>query len=170
MTHVSTPAMRKIKPSVPLRVALAVGPVIGASLLGGLVTRANLAGWYAALVRPSFNPPNWVFGPVWTVLFAMMAIAAYRILSTAPGTPGRAGALRAYALQLGLNTAWSFAFFGLNSPAAGFVVILPLLASILLTIRLFRPLDAPAAWLLVPYAAWVGYATVLNGALWWLNR
>ncbi len=170
MTPVSTPAMRKISAlSRPARLALAVLPVIAASGLGGLVTRAAVPVWYAGLARPAFNPPNWVFGPVWTVLFAMIALSAYRILSLAPGTPGRREALWAYALQLALNTAWSFAFFGLQSTLAGLVVIVPLLAAILLTIRLFWPLDRVAAWLLVPYAAWVSYATVLNAALWWLN-
>jgi tryptophan-rich sensory protein len=162
--------MRKISAlSRPARLALAVLPVIAASGLGGLVTRAAVPVWYAGLARPAFNPPNWVFGPVWTVLFAMIALSAYRILSLAPGMPGRREALWAYALQLALNTAWSFAFFGLQSTLAGLVVIVPLLAAILLTIRLFWPLDRVAAWLLVPYAAWVSYATVLNAALWWLN-
>ena len=174
MTHVITPAMRKMPTSapfpVPVRLALAILPVIAASGLGGLATQAGLTVWYAGLTRPSFTPPNWVFGPVWTVLFAMIAWSAYRVLSLVPGTPGRTAALWAYGAQLVLNTAWSFAFFWLQSTLAGLLVIVPLLASILVTIRLFWPLDRLAGGLLVPYAAWVSYATALNVALWWLNR
>lgn len=150
------------------RLALAIGPVVAASLLGGLVTRANIPGWYAGLARPSFTPPNWIFGPVWTLLFAAIALSAYRILSLPP-SPARTAALRAYALQLALNVLWSYAFFGLNSPLAGLAVIVPLLLSIALAIRLFWPLDRIAAALLVPYLAWVGYATALNAAIWQLN-
>ena len=100
----------------------------------------------------------------------MMAYAAWRILSRPPARRGRRGALAAFFVQLALNALWSFAFFAAHSPAAGLVVILALVAAILETIRRFRPLDAVAAGLLVPYLAWVAYATALNGAIWWLNR
>ncbi len=166
MTHAAQPLTRRM--SLPLRLALAVAPVMAAALLGGLVTRANIPTWYAAIERPSFTPPNGVFGPVWTVLFAMIALSAYRILSRPP-SPARRGALAVFAAQLALNTAWSFAFFGLRSPLAGLLVIVPLWASIALTIARFAPLDRTAAWLLVPYLAWVSYATALNIAIWWLN-
>jgi benzodiazapine receptor len=149
---------------------LAVGTVVVASMIGNFVTIPHIPTWYAGLVKPSFNPPNWLFGPVWTLLFAMMAWAVFRILQQPAGTPGRARALTAYWVQLVLNPLWSIAFFGLMSPLLGLVVIVPFLAAIFVTIAAFRPLDRLASMLLWPYAAWVSFATVLNIALWWLNR
>lgn len=156
----------------PLWAALlgAALPVIAASLLGSAATVPQIAGWYAGLAKPPFNPPNWIFGPVWTALYAMMALAVFRILRIPVGAPGRRRALLTYHLQLLLNLAWSFAFFGANSPLAGIAVILPLLAAILATIANFRPLDRLAANLLWPYLAWVSFATLLNASIWWLNR
>lgn len=156
----------------PLWAALLVAilPVVAASLMGSAVTVPQIAGWYAGLAKPPFNPPNWIFAPVWTALYALMAFAVFRILRSPVGTPGRRRALLAYHLQLLLNIAWSFAFFGANSPLAGLAVILPLLAAILATIATFRPLDRLAANLLWPYFAWVCFATVLNASIWWLNR
>jgi tryptophan-rich sensory protein len=150
-------------------ILLAALPVLAASLLGGLFTGPAIPGWYAGLVKPSFNPPNWVFGPVWTLLYAMMAYAFFRILRLPAGTPGRSTAIVVFAGQLILNAGWSGAFFALQSPAAGLLVILPLLGLILLTIRLFLALDRVAGWLLLPYALWVSFATLLNFALWRLN-
>jgi len=149
---------------------MAVLPVITASLLGSAVTVPQIAGWYAGLAKPPFNPPNWIFAPVWTALYVMMALAVFRILRTPVGTPGRRRALLVYHLQLLLNIAWSFAFFGANSPLAGLAVILPLLAAIIATIAAFRPLDRLAANLLWPYLAWVCFATLLNASIWWLSR
>jgi tryptophan-rich sensory protein len=139
-----------------------------AALLGSLATTPNIPTWYAGLAKPGFTPPNWVFGPVWTLLYAMMAFAAWRILAL-PESRARRAALTAFFVQLALNATWSFAFFAARSPPAGLLVIVALLAAILWTIRLFWPLDRPAAWLLVPYAAWVAYATALNIAIWQLN-
>jgi tryptophan-rich sensory protein len=144
-------------------------PVLAASVLGGLFTGPAIPGWYAGLAKPSFNPPNWVFGPVWTLLYAMMAYAFFRILRLTPGLAGRSMAIVSFAGQLILNAAWSGAFFGLQSPAAGLIVIMPLLGLILLTIVLFMRLDRVAGWLLVPYALWVSFATLLNFTLWRLN-
>lgn len=149
---------------------LAVATVVIASMIGNFVTLPRIDGWYAGLVKPSFNPPNWLFGPVWTILFAMMAYAVFRILQQPAGTPGRTGALTAYWVQLVLNPLWSIAFFGLMSPLLGLVVIVPFLAAIFVTIARFRPLDTLASRLLWPYAAWVSFATLLNAAIWWLNR
>ena len=148
---------------------IAIVPVVAASLIGSAVTVPQIPGWYAALAKPPFNPPNWIFGPVWTLLFAMMAYAVYRILRLPGATPGRARALGVYHLQLVLNVAWSCVFFGLNNPLGGIVLILPLLVLILMTIAVFRPLDPLSAGLLWPYAAWVSFATLLNVSIWWLN-
>jgi translocator protein len=150
--------------------ALSALPVVAASLAGNAMTLPQIKGWYAGLIKPSFNPPNWVFGPVWTVLFVMMAYAAYRIWQTEAETPGRTRALTVFYVQLTLNAAWSAVFFGLQNPAGGVIVILLLLTMIIVTIMQFRRLDGIAALLLVPYAAWVSFATILNIAIWWLNR
>ncbi|WP_243370396.1 TspO/MBR family protein [Microvirga solisilvae] len=152
-----------------LRFLIAVLPVVAVSVAGGLVTRAKIPTWYAGLEKPSFNPPNWVFGPVWTTLYALMAYALWRILSLPKSTPGRTGAVALFFVQLALNSAWSFAFFGAQSPLMGLVVIATLIVAILATIVAFWKLDRIAAWLLVPYLAWVSYATLLNGSIWQLN-
>lgn len=157
------------RPSAWRRGLLAVLPVVAASVLGSLVTTPRIPTWYADLAKPGFTPPNGVFAPVWTTLFAMMAYAAWRILSRPRGEPGRGPALIAFYAQLVLNVLWSFAFFGARSPALGLLVIAGLLVGIVATIRLFWPLDRLAAWLLVPYLAWVAYATALNVAIWRLN-
>jgi tryptophan-rich sensory protein len=145
----------------------AILPVVAASLLGSAATVPQIPGWYAGLAKPPFNPPNWIFAPVWTTLFAMMAYAVFRILRQ---PLDKRWALVAYHIQLALNLAWSCVFFGLNSPLGGILVILPLLAMILVTIAAFRPIDRLAALLLWPYLAWVWFATLLNASIWWLNR
>lgn len=147
----------------------AILPVVAASLAGQYVTFPNLTPWYANLVKPSFNPPNAVFGPVWTALYILMAFAAWRILRLPSFMRRRRTALALFYVQLGLNAFWSFAFFGAHSPLLGLVVIIPLLAMIVATIAAFRRLDAVAAWCLVPYLVWVSFATILNASVWWLN-
>lgn len=158
------------RPPLWAALALAIIPVVATSVAGGAVTVPQIGGWYAGLIKPSFNPPNWIFGPMWTALYALMAFAVFRILRLPIGTPGRRRALVVYHVQLLLNFAWSFAFFGANSPVAGLVVIIPLLIAIVATIAAFRPLDRIASLVLWPYLAWVGFATLLNASIWWLNR
>lgn len=158
------------EPTPPLlRFLIAVLPVTAVSILGSMVTVPNIPSWYAGLVKPGFTPPNWLFAPVWTLLYAMMAFALWRILSLPKGLSGRSGAIAVFFTQLGLNCLWSWAFFGARSPLAGLIVILALIVAIMATIRAFWPLDRVAAWLLAPYLAWVAYATALNGAVWYLN-
>lgn len=156
-------------PSFLVRLALAVLPVVAASALAQVVTFPSIPTWYAGLVKPALNPPNWVFGPVWTVLYAMMAYAAFRILSLPRETPGRTGALIAFYVQMALNAGWSCAFFGLQSTLAGLIAIVLLWLGIAETLRRFLPLDRTAGLLLVPYLAWVSFAAVLNVGFWWLN-
>ncbi len=148
---------------------IAAAPVFLAGGLGNMATIPNIPTWYASLYRPPLTPPNWIFGPVWTLLYVLMAVACYRVLRLGPATPGRGRALIVFLLQLALNAAWSFAFFGAHSPALGLLTILPMLALIIATIILFRPLDSIAAWCLIPYAAWVSFATYLNAGFWWFN-
>lgn len=148
-------------------VALAIIPIVAALGLGQLATFPNLP-WYAGLIKPSFNPPNWIFGPVWTGLYALMAFAVWRILGLPP-SPARRTALILFYTQLALNMAWSWSFFAAHSPLLGLINIGPQFLLILATINAFRPLDRTATWALVPLAAWVAFATVLNYAVWSLN-
>lgn len=157
------------RPPLWAALVIAILPVVAASLAGSAVTVPQIPTWYAGLVKPPFNPPNWIFAPVWTALFALMALAVFRILRIPVGTPGRRRALLVYHLQLLLNIGWSFAFFGAHSPIAGLAVIVLLLALILATIAAFKPLDRLAANLLWPYVAWVAFAALLNASILWLN-
>ena len=148
--------------------ALALAVVVVASLLGQLATYPNLAPWYAGLAKPAFNPPNWIFAPVWTALYLLMAFASWRILRVPP-SPARRTALALFFGQLALNVAWSWMFFAAHSPLLGLVNVIPQWLLIVATIAAFARLDRPAAGCLVPLAAWVGYAAILNVAIWWLN-
>ena len=151
------------------RALAAVLPVVAAGTLGSIATQPNIPTWYAGLAKPAFTPPNWVFAPAWTLLYLAMAYAVWRVLSLPRSTPGRAGALVAFFVQLALNAAWSWAFFGLRNPLAGLIVIALLIAAIVLTIHRFWNLDRFAALLLTPYLAWVAYASALNFEVWRLN-
>ncbi len=142
--------------------------VVATSVLGQIATFPNLTPWYTGLVKPAFNPPNWVFGPVWTTLYALMAFAAWRILRL-PSSPERRIALVLFYAQLTLNAAWSWMFFAAHSPLLGLVNIVPQFLLILATLNAFRPLDRLATWALVPLTAWVAFAGVLNYSIWSLN-
>lgn len=148
--------------SVFLALCLAV------SAIGGAVTASSVGGWYKTLAKPAFNPPDWIFAPVWTALFFIMAIAGWRVWRRDGMRDARA-ALMLFALQLALNLCWSIVFFGLRSIGAALAEIVVLLLAILATTVAFWQRDRVAGMLFVPYAAWVGFATVLNAALWQLN-
>ena len=141
---------------------------LGISALGGLITATSVGSWYQALERPPFNPPDWVFAPVWSILYIMMAVAAWRVWRTA-GFESRGKALAVFAVQLGLNLLWSFLFFGLQRIDLALIEILILLAVIIVNTVLFWRIDRLAGMLFVPYVLWVGFATMLNASLWWLN-
>jgi len=138
-------------------------------MIGQIATYPNLAPWYASLSKPAFNPPNWVFGPVWTTLYLLMAFAAWRILRL-PSDPTRRTALALFFVQLAMNAAWSWMFFAAHSPLLGLINIVPQLALIVATVVVFYRLDRLAAYCLVPLTAWVAFATVLNFSIWALNR
>jgi tryptophan-rich sensory protein len=125
--------------------------------------------WYAQLQKPTWNPPNWIFGPVWTVLYTMMAVAARRVW-THGGFAEQRLPLGLFLLQLILNAAWSALFFGLHNPALAFAEIVLLWLAILGTVLAFWKVHRGAGLLLVPYLAWVTFAAVLNFTLWQLNR
>ena len=136
--------------------------------LGATWTSTSLDTWYAMLEKPSWNPPNWVFGPVWTCLYFAMAIAAWLVWRE-KGTGGARMPLLLFMGQLLLNAAWSFLFFGLRHPGLALVDVVLLWLSILATLLAFGKVSTAAAALLAPYLAWVSFATVLNWTLWRMN-
>ena len=124
--------------------------------------------WYRRLNKPSWRPPDWLFGPVWLVLYIMIAISGWLVWRSA-GLEGAAVALTVYVVQLVLNGLWSVIFFGLRRPDLAFAEIICLWLSILATIAAFYPLNATAAYMLIPYAAWASFAAILNFKIWRLN-
>lgn len=151
-----------------LALTLFLGICLGVGALGAAVTASSVDTWYRGIVKPSFNPSDEVFGPVWTALYVMMAVAAWRIWRCADPEVVR-GPLTLFALQLVLNLGWSVAFFGLKSIGLAVIAILALDLAVLGTALRFRRIDGLAASLLVPYLAWIAFATVLNVAIWRLN-
>ena len=140
----------------------------GAGALGGLFTQSSLTTWYAQLVKPELSPPNWVFAPVWNVLYFLMAIALYRLLISEERQDRRL-ALALFVVQLLFNIIWSAVFFGLHSPGGGLVVIAFLVVAIGVTMFWGRRVSKVAALLLVPYLGWVCFAAYLNYQFWRLN-
>ena len=139
---------------------------LGVGIVGGVATAGAVVDWFPTLKKPFFNPPSWVFAPVWTLLYIMMAVAAWRVwLAGAQSKP----ALNLFFIQLVLNFLWPLLFFGLHMPGLALVDITIMWIMIALTIRAFFGIARPAGWLLVPYLAWVSFATLLNASIWWLN-
>jgi tryptophan-rich sensory protein len=154
-----------------LRIITVIVACLAVGYLSSLVTRDNIPTWYATINKPSFNPPNWVFAPVWTLLYIMMGYAAGRIWNNLE--TNRDNVKRAFIfflVQLILNALWSFLFFGLKNPMLSFFEILLLWAMIYETYCQFKKVDKIASYFLIPYLAWVSYATLLNGSIWYLNR
>jgi benzodiazapine receptor len=149
---------------------LAMLPSLIASVLGQLFTVQGLVGWYRTLQKPFFTPPDIAFPLVWTFLFALMAVAFWRILRARPEAGPKSGAIAFFLGQMVLNLGWSYAFFFLRSPLFGLVVVTMLLIAIALTIRAFVKIDRAAGWALYPYLVWVGFATLLNASIVFLNR
>lgn len=138
------------------------------AVIGGQFTPANDPAWYAALKKPWFNPPNWVFAPVWTALYVMIAVSGWLVWRSGPWHAVR-GALALWAVQLALNAAWTPLFFGAHRLDLAVVDIAALVVAIVATIAVFRRHSGAAAWLLVPYLAWVCFAALLTVAIWRLN-
>ncbi len=147
---------------------LAVASVAAVSAAAQLATFPNLAPWYESLNKPAFNPPNWIFGPVWTALYVLMAFAVWRIFRLPP-SPERTTAIVLFYAQLLVNGAWSWMFFGANNPLLGLANILPQLVVIVATAVAFRRLDRVAGFCLFPLIAWVTFASLLNFEIWRLN-
>lgn len=154
------------KPRQALALAAFMVLTLAAGFLAGQATTPNIASWYNGLVKPSFNPPNWVFAPVWTTLYVLMAVAVWRVWRAAGGWHT---AIALWALQLGLNVAWSFIFFGAHNPGAALAELVVLWAAVLVTLVACGRVDRVAGWLLIPYWLWVSFAGVLNFWVWRLN-
>ncbi len=151
-----------------LSLALFVLAAFSAAALGGWATGSGVSTWYLTLNKPAWNPPGWIFSPVWTVLYAVMAVAAWRVWLVR-AQPGAGLVLRVWFAQLALNALWSLLFFGLRSPGAALVEIVIFWAVLLwLQLRLPR-YDRFAALLWAPYLAWVSFASFLNFTIWRLN-
>ena len=151
--------------SLKLIISLLLPQIAGG--LGAFFTITSVQSWYMTINRPSWNPPSWLFGPVWTTLYIFMGIACYLIWKSE--NPLKKQLLTLFAIQLVLNALWSPAFFGAESPILGLIVIIPLWISILICVIRFKQVSRWASGLMIPYLLWVSFATVLNGAIWWLN-
>jgi benzodiazapine receptor len=152
-----------------LRLAVSIAVCQLAGFVGSVFTRISVGTWYAALKKPSFTPPNWVFSPVWITLFVLMGIAAFLVWNKGLSDQKVKIALGIFAVQLILNVLWSVMFFGLRSPLAGLIEIAVLWAAILVTILYFFKVSNTAGILLIPYFLWVSFAAVLNASIWRLN-
>jgi benzodiazapine receptor len=157
----------KIKNIIYVAISIIIAQLAG--IIGSVFTIESVNTWYLTLVKPALNPPSWVFGPVWTTLYFLMGISAYLVWRRGIKRYDVKIALSIYALQLVLNTLWSIVFFAFENPGLALVNIVFLWLSILLTVITFAKISKTAAWLLVPYVAWVSFATYLNYAIWSLN-
>ncbi len=153
-----------------LKLIIAILVSEAAGIIGSIFTTPSISGWYANLVKPEFAPPNWIFAPVWTTLFALMGIAAFLVWKRGLDDKKVKIALGIFIGQLALNTLWSIIFFGLHSPAGAFLEIIFLWLAILATIIAFAKISRAAAWILAPYILWVSFAAYLNYAIWTLNK
>ncbi|HGE72528.1 TPA: tryptophan-rich sensory protein [Candidatus Poribacteria bacterium] len=161
--------MKHIKAVDTVKLAISIGVCLAAGFIGSIFTNASIPTWYMTLEKPSFNPPNWLFGPVWTALYILMGIAAFLVWRAGLGEPKARTALIIFIIQLILNVLWSVAFFGFRSPIAGLVVIVILWVAILLTILSFVKVSIIAGILLIPYILWVSFASILNAAIYVLS-
>ena len=152
-----------------LAAVLAVIPVLLAGAGGSVFTRPAIPIWYAGLNKPWFTPPNWLFGPAWTLLYILMAYAFWRVLTLERPLADKRAAIAAYLVQLFFNGLWSIVFFGMQSPGAGLFVVAAMWLSIAANIYAFARLDRTAAWLLAPYLVWTSYAAALNIGVYLMN-
>ena len=153
------------------RILVVVVTCLAIGYFSGMVTRSAITTWYPTLVKPSFNPPNWIFAPVWSMLYIMMGVAAGLVWNRINHKKEVVkNALIFFAVQLGLNALWSFLFFGLKNPMLAGIEIVILWLMIYETYTKFAKINSIAGYLLLPYLLWVSFAMVLNGSIWWLNR
>ena len=158
-----------MKPIEFIKLIISILICNSAGFIGSISTSSAIPTWYNSLEKPSFNPPNWIFGPVWTTLYTLMGISAYLVWRQGIHNSQVKTALIIFGVQLFLNAIWSPIFFGLRALFAALIVIVVLWIAILLTIFAFYKISAIAAVLLIPYILWVSFATILNYSLWVLN-
>lgn len=153
------------------RILAIVVTCLAIGYFSGMVTKSSIETWYPTLIKPSFNPPNWVFAPVWSMLYVMMGVAAGLVWDRIEAEKEVVKkALVFFAIQLALNALWSYLFFGLHNPMLAGLEIIVLWLMIYETYIQFAKINKIAGYLLLPYLAWVSFAAVLNGSIWWLNR
>lgn len=152
-----------------LKLIISVVGCESAGILGSVFTISSIPSWYVPLNKPFFAPPNWIFGPVWTILYLLMGVSFYLIWKQGLEKKKIAAASKYFLLQLALNSIWSPIFFGLKSPLFALVVILMMWLSIVLTMKKFYTISKQAFYLLLPYLLWVSFATLLNAAIVILN-
>lgn len=161
--------MKKRQTDYIISIFLGITLSLGVGFLSGQVTKSAIPIWYSGLEKPFFSPPNWVFAPVWTLLYTLMGWAAGRVWFYGRRHLWGKTALYHFGAQLIFNGLWSLVFFGLHNPLLGLLVILILWILIERTLYWFRLVDKKAAYMLYPYLAWVSFATVLNASIWYLN-
>jgi translocator protein len=153
------------------KIAMMVATCLVIGYFSGSVTRTSIANWYPSLIKPIFNPPNWIFAPVWTILYSMMGVAAGLVWNKIESEKRELvqKALVFFAIQLALNALWSYLFFGLKNPLLALIEIILLWLMIYETYIKFAKINTSAGYLMIPYLLWVSFATVLNASIWWLN-
>lgn len=156
----------KIKTAATLILFILIPQAVG--IIGSYSVMQNVDGWYGNLLKPSFNPPSWIFAPVWTTLYILMGIASF-IIWQKKDHPNRYIALTCYTVQLILNGIWTPIFFGLHNITLALINIIVLLFAVILTIAWFQKINKTAAILLIPYLLWISFATVLNYSIWLIN-
>jgi translocator protein len=151
------------------KLIISIIATVGLGLLGGIFTAPEIQTWFVHLNKPSWNPPNWLFAPVWTTLYLLMGIAFYLVWKAKSINDKKQWAIIIFIAQFGLNFVWSYIFFREHLMGWAFVDIVILWLAIFCTIIAFRGMNKKAAWLLVPYISWVSFAAVLNYTIWQLN-
>ncbi len=151
------------------KLLISVAVCLAAGFIGSFFTSSSIPTWYAALNKPFFNPPNWLFAPVWTLLYILMGVALYLVWNTDLKTSAIKTAIIIFVVQLILNVLWSLLFFGMKAPLYAFIEIIILWLAIAFTMIKFYPISPTAAYLLLPYILWVSFASILNFFIWRLN-
>ena len=146
---------------------ISLAPPFLAAAIGSIFTSSSVGGWFQGIQKPSFSPPNWIFGPVWTILFFLMGCSLYLVWRS--NKEGKKNAYLIFGIQLVLNVLWSALFFGFQNPGFAFAEIIVLWFFIIWNIFMFRKFSSNAAWLLAPYLLWVSFAAYLNFSIWRLN-
>lgn len=153
------------------RIAIAIIVCLTVGYSSSTVTKTGVETWYPTIIKPVFNPPNWVFMPVWTLLFVLMGIAAGLVWDKIKEQNAEVKkALGFFLIQLALNAIWSYLFFGLKNPMLALIEIALLWLMIYETYLKFIKINKTAGYLLIPYMAWAGFAAILNASIWWLNK